>query len=232
MTPMTGTSSFSRNVPSAAAAALLHATTSAFTSWPSNTSVISSACASTSGWGLGPYGNRPVSPKYTVRSSGKRSISARRTVRPPSPESNTPIGRSFIETRSSRACSSPEPIRHCGAEARFGRRHREHDVEGALIGGPQHAVQLACVPDRVDGRAERNRPRICRGRTHHADPLTAGERRIDARADLARVNQLDARGGRVVRRQRSGRPHPSIAPVAVTQHGYVDAEQRLDRAPG
>ena len=41
---------------------------------------------------LEPYGTRAVSPKYTIRSSGRFRIISRTTVSPPTPESKTPIG--------------------------------------------------------------------------------------------------------------------------------------------
>ena len=47
----------------------------------------------------------------------------------------------------------------------------------------------------LTGAPRRNDARIRRGRTHHADPLTTGERSIDAHADLARGHQFDAPAG-------------------------------------
>ena len=43
-----------------------------------------------------PYGTRPVSPKYTMSSPGNSSRSALTAVRPPIPESKTPIGKSLF----------------------------------------------------------------------------------------------------------------------------------------
>ena len=63
ITPTTGTSTRARSGPSAAADALLQATTIIFTFRSSSRSAISSENFSTSSAGFGPYGNRPVSPK-------------------------------------------------------------------------------------------------------------------------------------------------------------------------
>ena len=62
-TPMTGMSYRASSVSSPTDAALLHATTRSFTPRSTSRSPISSAYFVTSSPGLGPYGNRPVSPK-------------------------------------------------------------------------------------------------------------------------------------------------------------------------
>ena len=67
------------------------------------------------------------------RSSGRRSMSARSTVSPPSPESNTPIGRvvgAAIAARYRPRAARRSRSRDRGADARRRRRRdREHDVE-------------------------------------------------------------------------------------------------------
>ena len=63
ITPITGTGSRASSTSRAAAAALLHATTTARAPRSTRRSPISSAYFRTSSRGLGPYGNRPESPK-------------------------------------------------------------------------------------------------------------------------------------------------------------------------
>src|SRR4051794_36062710 len=97
-TPRTSTPSVvciirSRSAGSAAADALLQATTSSLIRRVSSSSAISSENASISARGRGPYGTRMVSAKYTKSSCGSCTSSSCSTVSPPTPESNTPTGR-------------------------------------------------------------------------------------------------------------------------------------------
>src|SRR3954449_5722073 len=82
-----------RSAGRAAAVAVLHATTSSFTPRAISSSAISTQKRSSSAGERSPYGNRAVSPRYTKSSCGRDTRSSWRTVRPPTPESKTPIGR-------------------------------------------------------------------------------------------------------------------------------------------
>src|SRR2546430_17717552 len=73
--------------------AVLHATTISFTSRRSRNAPISRANPRTCASGRGPYGRRAWSPRYTKSSCGIVTRHSCRTVRPPTPESNTPTGR-------------------------------------------------------------------------------------------------------------------------------------------
>src|SRR3954471_13176994 len=79
---------------SAAAVAELHATTSSFTRRSTSSSATSRLKRSSSSALRPPYGKRAVSPRYTKSSCGSATSSSWSTVRPPTPESKTPIGRS------------------------------------------------------------------------------------------------------------------------------------------
>src|SRR3954454_2685548 len=81
------------SAPSAAAVAELHATTRSFAPRPSSSSAIWSAKPSSWSAERSPYGNRAVSPRYRKSSCGSATSSSCRTVKPPTPESKTPIGR-------------------------------------------------------------------------------------------------------------------------------------------
>src|SRR5205814_5159205 len=67
-------------------------------SWRTRNAAISRLKRVTVSRDLLPYGSRAVSPKYTTDSSGRVRNSSRTAVRPPSPESNTPIGRGSLMT--------------------------------------------------------------------------------------------------------------------------------------
>ena len=82
-----------RSAGSAAAVALLQATTSSFTRRAISSSAISSANASSSRRARSPYGKRALSARYTKSSCGSWTSSSCSTVSPPTPESNTPTGR-------------------------------------------------------------------------------------------------------------------------------------------
>ncbi len=80
-------------------------------------------------------------------------MSARRTVRPPRPESNTPIAPSFItETR-----CTPEPVADRGADPHLGRQHCEEDVEAARVGVAQQPVQRVRVLVDIGGNTDDDR---------------------------------------------------------------------------
>src|SRR4051812_17484524 len=83
----------SRSAGSAAADAVLQATTSSLIRRASSSSATSSENASISPRSRGPYGTRAESAKYTKSSCGNWTSSSCSTVRPPTPESNTPTGR-------------------------------------------------------------------------------------------------------------------------------------------
>src|SRR5256714_392141 len=82
------------SAPRAAEVAELHATTRSFAPRPSSSSAICSAKPWSSAAERSPYGNRAVSPRYRKSSCGSDTSSSCRTVRPPTPESKTAIGRS------------------------------------------------------------------------------------------------------------------------------------------
>src|SRR5262245_10590012 len=92
MTPTTGTVRSSWSCGIEAEVAALQATTISFTSWPSRKPPISRAKRLISASGRGPYGRRAWSPRYTKSSCGIVTRHSWRTVRPPTPESNTPTG--------------------------------------------------------------------------------------------------------------------------------------------
>jgi hypothetical protein len=94
MTPMTGTALSSRTRSSATEVAVLQARTMSLQSQRASQRTASRVNSMTSSAGRGPYGIRASSPRYTVDSFGSCLRSSRRTVRPPTPESKTPIGRS------------------------------------------------------------------------------------------------------------------------------------------
>src|SRR5690554_4686564 len=101
ITSITGTSpAHSRTTSSATAAMVLHATISILTLRCIRKRTISAEKRRMVSTDFTPYGTRAVSPKYTTSSNGRRSIKARTTVRPPTPESKTPMGpeRSAINT--------------------------------------------------------------------------------------------------------------------------------------
>jgi hypothetical protein len=82
----------------ATAAMVLQATIRSFTCRSSRKSVISIAYWIMVSADFTPYGTRAVSPKYRMFSCGRWRMSARATVSPPMPESNTPIGESGRQT--------------------------------------------------------------------------------------------------------------------------------------
>src|SRR3954447_18651171 len=97
-TPMTSTPSVvsaMRRLRAGSAAAVmeLQATTSSLAPRASSSSAISSAKASSSAAERSPYGKRAVSPRYRKSSCGSWTRSSCSTVRPPTPESKTAIGR-------------------------------------------------------------------------------------------------------------------------------------------
>src|SRR3954469_13388958 len=82
-----------RSAGSAAAVAVLHATTRSFTDRAMSSSAISTQKRSSSPGERSPYGKRAVSPRYTKSSCGSETSSSWSTVSPPTPESKTPMGR-------------------------------------------------------------------------------------------------------------------------------------------
>src|SRR3954471_12518360 len=98
---------------------------------------------------------------------GSRSMSARSTVSPPSPESKTPIGAAVASIPGTLvvARGATEPVGHGPPETTRWRRDREDHVEPEIVGLAQRAVQLVGVRDRVDGPGERDQ-RVGQG---HAD---------------------------------------------------------------
>src|SRR4029453_3323074 len=93
ITPRIGTAYPPPRAPSATAVDVLQATTIALTSRSASRSSDSVENARTSSSGRTPYGARALSPRYSVDSAGVRRRISRSTVRPPTPESKTPIGR-------------------------------------------------------------------------------------------------------------------------------------------
>src|SRR3954465_7416097 len=85
-------------------------------------------------------------------------MSARSTVRPPSPESKTPIGASVasITIKLMGPRGATEPIGHRDTQAARRRCDREYQVEAELVGLPKRAVQIVGVADDVDGSGERH----------------------------------------------------------------------------
>src|SRR3954470_22353665 len=96
-----------RSAGSAADVAVLQATTSSFTDRASSSSAISTQKRSSSGAARSPYGKRAVSPRYTKSSCGSWTSSSCSTVRPPTPESKTPIGRARYAAGGAAAGTGP-----------------------------------------------------------------------------------------------------------------------------
>src|ERR1700716_1813 len=93
ITPITGTFSMrSLIVGNPTEDAVLQAMTRHLTPWSASASAACSEYRATVCGLFVPYGRRAVSPRYTKCSRGNCAISALRTVRPPTPESNTPMG--------------------------------------------------------------------------------------------------------------------------------------------
>ncbi len=98
ITPISGTAKLRCSSGSAAAVAELQATTISLTPEAARYEAISWANRRIVTAGFVPYGKRPSaeSPKYTKSSCGSVTRHSCNTVRPPTPESNTPIGRESI----------------------------------------------------------------------------------------------------------------------------------------
>src|SRR5713226_2495358 len=111
------------SAPSAAEVAELHATTRSFAPRLSSSSAICSAKPSSWAAERSPYRKRAVSPRYRKSSCGSDTSSSCRTVRPPTPESKTAIGRSRN--------GSPDATRP-SSHPRPGRQRSVDGVQGAL----------------------------------------------------------------------------------------------------
>src|SRR5262249_33630252 len=151
ITPTTGTSSDDWRAGSAAEVAALHATTISFTPWRSRYPPISCAKRAISPSGRGPYGRRAWSPRETESSWGIVTRHACRTVRPPTPESKTPMGR--VSTAASLTTGADFSLSRVNNEAGDTCSHRH-----VLLG--RRRPRQALVPE---GRDREGAPGVVRG---------------------------------------------------------------------
>src|SRR5688500_1297235 len=92
ITPSTGTFATDRTCSSATADAVLQAMIVSFTPSDSRNACACNEYSMTVSEDFDPYGTRAVSPKYTMFSYGISDITCCATVRPPIPESKSPMG--------------------------------------------------------------------------------------------------------------------------------------------
>jgi hypothetical protein len=132
ITPITGTFSICPLiVGNPTEDAVLHAMTRHLTPYSASACAACSEYRATVSGLFVPYGRRAVSPRYTKFSCGNLAVRALRTVRPPTPESNTPMG-----------CDA------CGARV---------DPRGATLGRGERAERAQLLNHSVSGRICGNR---------------------------------------------------------------------------
>src|SRR3954447_5152539 len=136
-----------RRAGSAAAVAVLHATTSSFTDRAISSSAISTQKRSSSPGERSPYGKRAVSPRYTKSSCGSETSSSWSTVSPPTPESKTPIGRA----RYAAGGAGTAPMVGAGPGGSRGARGKAGPSVGLLADPVDRVLQL--VGDLLGDRA-------------------------------------------------------------------------------
>src|SRR6185295_15420675 len=198
ITPISGTSNSRCRSGSAAAVAELHATTSSLTSRAARWLAISCAYRLITSGGLVPYGKRAgsESPKYRKSSLGNDTRHSCRTVSPPTPESNTPIGRGSIHRSLERAAA--------GRRAGQGRQipvRSYKNVDDHLT-----ATQGRAAPPRAaGGDAAADRPRRP-GRRHPSGAGRRGRRAPCHHDVLLQLEDRAAAGGAVAGRPRGCRP--------------------------
>ncbi len=131
-------------------------------------------------------------------------MSARSTVSPPTPESNTPIGPSGIVAPGGPA----QAVAHRGADADFRWRDREQHVEVRVVGGAEQPVQRSRVLVGIGRRADA-RPRPTGGR----GAASARARRRGRRAAARDAREPPGRSHRRPRHARAARSATSTCPA-------------------
>jgi len=128
-------------------------------------------------------------------------------VRPPSPESNTPIGRSLIGRSLIGIRGAAQAVGHRRAQTGGIGQHRDHPVETAGVGVAQHAIEIVRILVAVTRETEHDHLVVVGGGADDAQALVPRERGIDQIGQRVQVGELDRRPRRVVRLERSRCAH-------------------------